>query len=532
MSVNLGNIYDISNYTTQCTTNLDCSDFGNNTGNQFICVESYFVPNTGITSYNTIFNALITNFIISTTEGWTDFYNQVGNTFKGNNGFNKIIQDLYFLTLIFGGGFYLFNLYLAVIYQTYQQIEQLNKKRIMKSNKKLVDAIREKKEEEGNDNFMKMDKYEKILAEEMEKFDIFKKNENHISKNYETIKDVYLLENYKAEEIFNLKKNIRKMKSRALRDYNEYKIELKKKAGIDLEDIDFKKGMPAQKILETYFFPSRMISAKEEVKKSISLNEQIKKFEIFQDILEKSKKKTVEFFQQKNKFCLKLMKNKIGKKYKDIEYNLKIFLNEIEDLVENQKLNDKKDEVKEKLLKTNAKDFKNDLNLSIVHEETHNFSNNKLKLKNENSKQNFNQIEIENSLKYRKSSSGSEFARKFISLDENEMSKNKLEIITKRGKMPTIISPKQNINLRDTANVKKEKSNKKELNYRLENNKFKSGNYYMRTQSITKNKYKFPFLEKMIEDNSKYKSDVKLKNEILKDESNLKIIFRRENRTI
>ena len=36
----------------------------------------------------------------------------------------------------------------------------------------------------------------------------------------------------------------------------------------------------------------------------------------------------------------------------------------------------------------------------------------------------------------------------------------------------------------------------------------------------------------MIEDNSKYKSDVKLKNEILKDESNLKIIFRRENRTI
>ena len=59
MSVNLGNIYDISNYTTQCTTNLDCSDFGNNTGNQFICVESYFVPNTGITSYNTIFNALI-----------------------------------------------------------------------------------------------------------------------------------------------------------------------------------------------------------------------------------------------------------------------------------------------------------------------------------------------------------------------------------------------------------------------------------------------------------------------------------------
>ena len=156
------------------------------------------------------------------------------------------------------------------------------------------------------------------------------------------------------------------------------------------------------------------------------------------------------------------MKNKIGKKYKDIEYNLKIFLNEIEDLVENQKLNDKKDEVKEKLLKTNAKDFKNDLNLSIVHEETHNFSNNKLKLKNENSKQNFNQIEIENSLKYRKSSSGSEFARKFISLDENEMSKNKLEIITKRGKMPTIISPKQNINLRDTANVKKEKSNKKE----------------------------------------------------------------------
>lgn len=65
-------------------------------------------PNYGLTNFDTIFYSLINVFICITLEGWTEVMYQLVDAFS-------IFVILYFVLLVFIGGFFLVNLTLAVI---------------------------------------------------------------------------------------------------------------------------------------------------------------------------------------------------------------------------------------------------------------------------------------------------------------------------------------------------------------------------------------------------------------------------------
>ena len=97
-------------------------------------------------------------------------FKYVSKTFKNDYYINTAIILIYFFIILFVGGYYLINLYLAVINYTYSEIELKNKQKTKKENLSLYGILMEtfqKTGEEENENFSD-EEYDDIKDEEKE----------------------------------------------------------------------------------------------------------------------------------------------------------------------------------------------------------------------------------------------------------------------------------------------------------------------------------------------------------------------------
>jgi len=530
MSVNLGYFYDYSNFTTMCTYDVDCNDF-TSPGDNFICVTGFQVPNTGITSYNDIYSSTITAFITATTEGWTDFFNYVGSTFRGNNGINKFIQDIYFLFLIFGGGFYLFNLYLAVVFDTYSVIEEQKLTHLSKNTKRLVDVIKEKIKQEQYDNDAKEDEEEKLLANGIEKYNVFKKDINIIPKNYTTVKDLIILQNAEGREIYKLQNKMVTMKKMAKDDYKRF-IKETKKVELNPDDFELNKSQSLRN-KEHANLPFRMMTMQPKLFsiKSMTIQEMQQKFEIYQDVFEKALKKTFLYFQFKNQFCTRLLETNTGKNYIDIEKKIQDFLNKKE-------------------IEFNSKNFINPqikLLQDIYSKKNCHLSNNSENPINNSKNQGLDEFEEYNEsiqvpvnnlkpLRPKFNFFPKEAVRKQTSItnagDENIYDPAIQEGIKRKEiKLLSLPSFKESVNLvreattKDSHAIKSVRSLKNSDSLKYNSSFGKHHKSLRRRGSIEKNVFKFPFIDKFNDDSPKTKNELKRKYDEFKDKSKLHIIL-------
>ena len=109
-----------------CTFDSDCESL-NTMGNKYVCVKGFRNPNNGVITFDNTLMGFITVFTMVTLEGWTNVFVYVSKTFKDKIYINPIIVFLYFHMLIFIGGFYLMNLFLAVTNSEFMNIEKIRK---------------------------------------------------------------------------------------------------------------------------------------------------------------------------------------------------------------------------------------------------------------------------------------------------------------------------------------------------------------------------------------------------------------------
>jgi hypothetical protein len=210
MNTNLGYIDKFTDFTTMCTLTEDCALF-NKPGSQYACIKTNLNPNNDVTHFDNTMNALITVFVIATMEGWTDIWSYVNATFKDSFGINKVIIFFYFHILLFVGGYYLINLFLAVVMDTFDKIKASKKvERVRKNHKSLFSELlikdhKKKEKKNKKEEKMLMD----IAIENIQKeFDFIEKNHDHIPISYKTLEDIYVLNTMTPAEIYGLKHRI------------------------------------------------------------------------------------------------------------------------------------------------------------------------------------------------------------------------------------------------------------------------------------------------------------------------------------
>lgn len=230
----------IDDYRNMCTYNSDCEIY-NTKGERFYCSSALKNPNINTTSYDDFISAITTVFIITTMEGWADIFKYVSKTFKNDFYINEVIILIYFFIILFVGGYYLINLYLAVINFTYTEIELKNIKKHKKKSLSLytliIDAF-DKTEKEENEDYSDNDDEE--LKDEVkearknklkEECKIFDHNLDKFTISYESLGDIGKIRKYRSEEIYSLKRRIYDESQLALREYDE-KFNMKKKGDL------------------------------------------------------------------------------------------------------------------------------------------------------------------------------------------------------------------------------------------------------------------------------------------------------------
>jgi hypothetical protein len=233
-----------------CTNDEDCKIF-NTHGERFYCVATNQNPNINTTHFDNLINAIVTVFMITTMEGWTDIFIYVSKTFKNDYYINTIIIAIYFFTILFVGGYYLINLYLAVINYTYCETELKNKKKRKKENLSLYGILMETFQKTGeveNENLpeydydeIKYEEKEEILNKLKEECNLFNHNLDKYTISYEGIDEMHKIRNYKPKELFELKKQILSESKLALEEYDR-KIKLWKKIGPKNKEISSKEN--------------------------------------------------------------------------------------------------------------------------------------------------------------------------------------------------------------------------------------------------------------------------------------------------
>lgn len=252
----------LDNYQNMCSSDADCTQY-NNQGDRYYCAATIFNPNNDTTHFDNFINGLITVFIIATMEGWTDIYAYVSNTFKDSIGINTAIIFFYFHCLLFVGGYYLINLYLAVINTKYSEIEEKNRintrKQVLSLYSILMDTFNNTTSEsdkadslnDGNNNknntgnfnankddirqqknqeihsgleINEEDKIKKIKKE----YNLFNENLDEIAVSYEVLNDIFAIRTFTASELYGLKKLIISEADKALNEYKQRIKEMKK----------------------------------------------------------------------------------------------------------------------------------------------------------------------------------------------------------------------------------------------------------------------------------------------------------------
>jgi len=156
---NMGYIIDISNHTTLCTFDSDCGNWSS-VGKDSMCMKSYFIPNTGTTSYDSFYHSIMSNYVVASLEGWSDITTYMAHTFKDSIGINIPIRDIYFFFLMEAGYYFLMKLFLAVLFDNYEKMDTQKKEKIDDKSKKIYDIYRLqlRKEADTKEKFVDVDK--------------------------------------------------------------------------------------------------------------------------------------------------------------------------------------------------------------------------------------------------------------------------------------------------------------------------------------------------------------------------------------
>lgn len=245
----------LDDYQNMCTSNDDCAKF-NRDGERFFCAVTDQNPNVNVTHYDNLVNGLITVFIIATMEGWTDLYNYISNTFQDDFKINTVIIFFYFHVLLFVGGYYLINLYLAVINTKYAEIEKRNRKIFKKENLSLYSILMEtfnntaqEAENGGNkdnnnnlnannaNNPTKQEQQEEEMAnlneeEKIKKIkdevNLFEEDPSNFPVSYEILNDIFTLRTFTAKELYEMRGKVLKEANKALEEFKQIFKERKK----------------------------------------------------------------------------------------------------------------------------------------------------------------------------------------------------------------------------------------------------------------------------------------------------------------
>ena len=289
----------IDDYQNMCTNDSDCMKF-NNLGERFYCAKTFVNPNTDVTSYDNLLNAIITVFIIATMEGWTDIFNYVSQTFKDSYYINSVIIFAYFHVLLFVGGYYLINLYLAVINTKYSEIESKNKKKRKKEILSLYSILMEtfkidkdENENENKEDVINEDDQIKKIKDEVYLFD---DNAQKIPVSYEHLTDIFVLKTYTPKELYHLKQLILLESKKTLKEYKLKIAQLKKPGNSSSNSINTNK-ITKNKVV-------RASSATKEKFKSLGFrNKSVSHLihhnaELYQEIIGPSVIKTIEKFEE------------------------------------------------------------------------------------------------------------------------------------------------------------------------------------------------------------------------------------------
>ena len=200
-----------------CTFDSDCESL-NSMGNKYVCVKGFRNPNNGVITFDNTLMGFVTVFTMVTLEGWTNVFVYVSKTFKDKIYINPIIVFLYFHGLIFIGGFYLMNLFLAVTNSEFMNIEKIRKAffekpsflQLMKSKYDLKE--KEKQEKKRKEKELKKRNKQRKTEDDLtdlqikiedEAFEI-RKRAKDIPLSYTTVKDMYILQNNNPEELYKI----------------------------------------------------------------------------------------------------------------------------------------------------------------------------------------------------------------------------------------------------------------------------------------------------------------------------------------
>ena len=222
MSLNYGYLRMADDADAMCTFDSDCDKYSE-PGNKYICAKGFINPSNGVINFDNTLTGFVTVFVIATLEGWTDIFTFVSRTFKDKFYINPVIVFFYFHVFIFVGGFYLINLFLAVTNSEFTNIEKIrieltSKKSFFMLIKSKYDLKeKQKQEKKKKEKELKAKSHRKTgesLFElkykiEEEAFHI-RRNVKDIPVNYTTIKDMYILQNNNPEELYKIRKLVKK----------------------------------------------------------------------------------------------------------------------------------------------------------------------------------------------------------------------------------------------------------------------------------------------------------------------------------
>jgi hypothetical protein len=357
----------LDDYQNMCSSDANCAKY-NKGGDRFYCAVTDQNPNTNVTHYDNLVNGLITVFIITTMEGWTDIFNYISNTFKDDFKINTAIIFFYFHVLLFVGGYYLINLYLAVINTKYAEIELRNKKNTKKENLSLYSILMEtfsktnrdaeENRENANLNNPNNQTKEALEVEELvdlneeqkikkikEEVNLFEDNKDLFPVSYEVLNDIFSLKTFTAKELYDIRLKVIKEANKALA---EFKVIFKeqKKSEMKLKKSNKNKHLSKKLIISTtLIINNEKINSKEQamLRKNRNIKPEgsgfeytddqilneivplsiLKTVEKFEDEIEKGnlevekKKKTKKIIQEEKKKKIQQILNKNIKAYKE-----------------------------------------------------------------------------------------------------------------------------------------------------------------------------------------------------------------------
>jgi hypothetical protein len=231
---------DISDSRTMCTNDYDCKHY-NTPGEKFFCGKTPQNPDYNYSNFDDTLNALIGIFIISTMEGWTEYYNYTCITFRDSIGINLTIIILYYHILLIISGYYLINLFLAVILNKFSEVESRNNRKktqkislykiLMETFDKneLEDDENENKNENESGNRENIDEEDLETLDEMreklkKKVGVFEYQNDEMTPSHENLSKIFFLKNYSPQELYYIKLNIYSEANKAMKEYNEILI--------------------------------------------------------------------------------------------------------------------------------------------------------------------------------------------------------------------------------------------------------------------------------------------------------------------